>query len=751
VPPAGWLIGLCLLAPAGRAQEAGPAAPPLPVSEQASDDEAQGFDDEDLVVVVQTKDGRVPRAAGSAHVVDEEELEQFEYDDVHRVLSRVPGVYLRGEDGFGLRPNIGLRGANSDRSAKVTLMEDGILFGPAPYAAPAAYYFPMSTRLVGVEVFKGPAATRFGPSTVGGAINLRTRSVPRDGSVGQLDMAVGLRNTFKAHGYAGVGGPRSGVLVEGVSLGTSGFKDLDGGGSTGFVRQELMAKTFWASDPAMTIRHRLELKAGYSRERSDETYLGLTLQDFEQTPYRRYAASALDQMRWHRSQAALTWAFSVGQRIELRTTAYHHYFTRQWFKLNRVQGVDNLHDLLLADGSGEAAVYQDLLRGAVDSEGPEQQLWLGTNDRRYQAAGLQVDGRVRGGWGWVNSETRFGVRLHFDDVLRRHTEAPYDIRDGLLLVDPDAETVTTLDSTSQALAFSAHVTEDLGLGPVRVLPGVRLEVIRTNVAFADGRTLGPVTRVVPLPGVGVHGSVLSWFDLFAGVHRGFSPVAPGQDPDVRPESSINVEAGLRLSPGETYVEAVGFYNDYDNLSGQCTFSGGCTDDQVGKQFNGGRVAVYGLEALLAQGGAVGRGVRLEGELTYTFTGSRFRTGFVSGFPQFGTVEIGDALPYVPEHQGGARLTLTHPYGHVTLGATARSAMRDVASQGPIPDAERVEAMGVLDLGIGVHAGRHADLYATVNNVANAVYVESLRPFGLRPGMPIQAMFGVKLHGARDPR
>ena len=110
----------------------------------------------------------------------EEELEAQNYDDVHRVLKQVPGVYVRDEDGLGLRPNIGLRGANSDRSAKVTLMEDGVLMAPAPYSAPAAYYFPLTTRLTAVEVFKGPASIQYGPQTIGGALNMSDEVYPSE-------------------------------------------------------------------------------------------------------------------------------------------------------------------------------------------------------------------------------------------------------------------------------------------------------------------------------------------------------------------------------------------------------------------------------------------------------------------------------------------------------------------------------------------------------------------------------------------
>ena len=120
---------------------------------------------------------------GSGAVVDFEQIQIESANDINQLLKTVPGIYILEEDGYGLRPNIGIRGATSERSSKVTLMEDGVLIAPAPYSNPAAYYFPTTLRMHTIEVLKGAPLLRYGPQTTGGVVTIVSTPIP-DGNNG---------------------------------------------------------------------------------------------------------------------------------------------------------------------------------------------------------------------------------------------------------------------------------------------------------------------------------------------------------------------------------------------------------------------------------------------------------------------------------------------------------------------------------------------------------------------------------------
>jgi len=695
---------------------------------------AAAEEDEDFGTTIVVEDERgTKRVAGSAHSLDEEHLEAFEHDNAERLLEDVPGITTRSEDGYGLRPNIGMRGANSDRSAKVTLMEDGVLFAPAPYAAPAAYYFPMATRLVGIEVFKGAAATRHGPNTVGGAINVRTRAVPTEGTDARIDLGLSRFGGTKVHAYGGFGTSTAGVLVEAVNLHSDGFKVLDGGGDTGFDKNEAMVKAFWAPGAA----NRFEAKLGYSDELSNETYLGLTPSDWQADPYRRYAASAAGLMDSSRSQAELAWNHSPSSALQVRTVVYHHALTRQWTKLNGFTDGPGLHDLMQADpSSGQAAVYMAWLRGEEDTDSG---LRIGTNDRRFHSFGVQSTAAWSRPGEDLSSRLELGVRLHMDHVRRLHTEVDHGMVEGVL--QPAGEQVTTLDSVATAQALALHAHEDLRIRNLHVLPGARVEVVRGE-RVDEGTADNPaVTRTTVLPGVGLLYTLNDTVDVFGGAHRGFSPVAPGQPAEVRPETSWNYEVGTRLTGAQRSLEAVGFFNDYDNLTGPCTLSGGCTGDQVGLEYNGGEVDIVGAEFTGTFVVNLPIDLRIPLSGSYAFTRSRFKTGFDSEFPQFGQVEPGFSLPYVPEHSGSARLTLDHPRWTLTLGATGRTGMLDVAGTFPVQDTD-IPPLVLVDAGLNVPL-EHFTLYAIGTNLTNRKNISSWRPAGARPVAPLMVGVGLK--------
>ena len=270
------------------------------------------------------------RMAGSADFLNASDLNEFKYGDINRLLRRLPGINIQEEDGFGLRPNIGLRATGLDRSGKITLMEDSVLIAPVPYAAPAAYYFPYLARISAVEVVKGPGAIKYGPYTVGGAINLFSTPIPEETSV-KAEALYGTDSFFQAHAHGGGRFDTSDALEAGVSgeirrWQSDGFKQLDGMGDTRFNIDDYVGKIELVSRQIDGITQSLQFKVQVSDELSHETYLGLTNDDFAATPFRRYRGSQLDQMDAEHHSYHATYRADFRSGLSATIVAYRNEF-----------------------------------------------------------------------------------------------------------------------------------------------------------------------------------------------------------------------------------------------------------------------------------------------------------------------------------------------------------------------------------------------------------------------------------------
>ena len=273
--------------------------------------------------------------AGSAHFLGPEELLKFNYSDIQDIIREVPGVSVQTEDGYGLRPNLSIRGTPSERSSRITLLEDGVLIAPAPYSAPSAYYFPTAGRMHAFEVLKGPSAITQGPYTIGGALNMISTPIPRDTGGGLLIEGGGYSD-HRLHAYAGFTSDDGvGFLAETHDWASDGFQKIDhGGGNTGLDIQDHTFKIRYATPDS---RHQLDFKYQYADQSSEQSYLGLTDKDFRDDPYRRYALSQLDNIKTQHDQHILRYRFKASDSLAISVTAYNNEHVRNWFK---TEGLD---------------------------------------------------------------------------------------------------------------------------------------------------------------------------------------------------------------------------------------------------------------------------------------------------------------------------------------------------------------------------------------------------------------------------
>lgn len=692
----------------------------------------------------------VRNRTGSAYYISPKEIQKMGYTDINRMLKAVPGVNIYEEDGYGLRPNISLRGTKAERSEKITIMEDGILAAPAPYASPAAYYFPNAARMYAVEVIKGSSQVQYGPFTTGGAINLVSTPIPKQFS-GKANMSYGVNNTFKTHANIGNQHKHFGYLVEYLRYQSDGFKAFENGDKAGFKRNDFLTKFSVKTDNATGINQLLELKFGYADEHSDETYVGLSETDFKINPFLRYAGSKMDYMKTNHQQWVLTHLLNFSKNIKITTNAYYTKFHRNWYKLNDVKaGITAAEkrslNQVLADPETNN-LYFNILTGNTDYVG--EGLIVRANNRNYLSSGLQTKAELKYHIGNVKMETEMGLRYHLDQEDRFQWDDAYSIQNKKMNIFLAGEKGSNANRINYATAISSHILNKLNYRNITITSGVRYEdvqLLKKNYTKEDLPRTGKIrietenSAKVIIPSLGLNYRIIDGFSFFSGIHKGFSP--PSAEVGQKPESSLNIESGLRYSKGKIATEIIGFYNNYQNMLGSNLTAAGGTGEL--NQFDIGKAKVKGLECLLEiQPLPTSFQLKLPIQLSYTYTDTKILNSFQED--SWGYVFKGDEIPYITKHSLNANIGMEYRWWEFHLGIRHNGDMRSTPGKGQIADKELIPAYTIIDASAKAKINKYITLNINAINLTNKKYLVSRHPAGLRAGHPFGIFSGISVH------
>lgn len=688
---------------------------------------------------------------GSGIYMGPELLERFEFTNINDVLRQAPGVYVRDEDGYGLFPNISIRGVDTNRSGKVTLMEDGILTAPAPYSAPSAYYSPTAGRMSGIEVLKGSSQIQYGPHTTGGVINYISTPIPET-TEGFLELSYGSDSAIDGHLWHG--GKKEtefgtfGALVELHHEQTDGFRQIeaaangpfDGSDDTGYERTDYMVKLSF--EPNWQRRNRFELKVGYSDLDADETYLGLNDADLNDDPWQRYAASAGDNIETEHFRTYLRHLLDFDSDSRLSTTLYYNSFQRDWLKLDRVNGTTPAEIIPTNPG---------ILRGETPGD-----FKIKSNDREYYLYGIQSKYNQSFETGEWQHALTLGARLH-KDKIDRYQDAfffnnvyagDFDFANPDARTGPDAE--GNREQETVALAVFAH--DRIEKGNWAFTPGLRWEYIDWDYIRRDGgtRPVNPETDngsdSVFAGGLGIEYRIDEQSKVFGGYHRGYSVPSPGgrkAGNEYDEEISDTLEFGYRYeNANSVYAEAVLFYTALRDLIVEDSIAGGPGDGNVGD------VETLGFEFLagadLGQLNRLSYGVPVRLAFTYTDATLDGDVASASAESIFGAGQDGSQVPYIPELQlsftTGLEFEKLGLYALVTYVderfADARNSSLQLNTDGD-PDARfgELDSFVTVDLSAKYQISEDLQIFAKATNIFEEEYITSRIPLGARAGAP----------------
>ena len=629
-----------------------------------------------VIEVIGKHEDAVSRQTGSVVLIDRERLELLQPLSTDDALRRVPGINTTSEEETGIVANVGLRGLSASES-KSLILEDGVPVAPGLFIGNERYFNPRIQRMERIEVLKGSASLRYGPSTIGGVINYQTKT-PDDGVLvaTRLGSFNSREATLEAGGRSESGDAFAGIVA--THARSDGFMDKD------YEMSDFMVK----AGMALSQDQSLGMKFSYHENDANISYRGLLLEDYRAGA--DYNPAPDDYYLTDRSGLDLNHEWRLSERATLKTLAYWSEVTRDYWRYN----VDTA-----ASNAAGRWVYTDTLTG---------------NNRSFERYGLETRLSLQHELFGIASDAEFGLRFMQEESDDTRIRATRDAdRTGI----NDRHRIDSADSIAAYAQNRMQLSDRLAL-----TPGLRVESYeQKQVVLTDNNASADTSNTEVLPGIGATYELTDTAQLYGGVYRAFSPAANGvaldglTDQDLEGERSLNYEIGVRGLQGALNYEVAAFYMDFDNQ-----VVTGNSDPNL-SQSNAGKTSHQGMELVL--GYELGGGFSLDTNLTWV-PESEFRSG----------ENRGNRLPYAPEYLANA--SLNYSDGKLSAALTAHhrgEQYGDPTNQEAIPGGAAGGIWGGLipsytlyDAMAQYTVSDQLTLFGAVKNIADKRYITGLR-------------------------
>jgi Fe(3+) dicitrate transport protein len=662
------------------------------------------------------------RLPGSAETLTAEVLRESNVMTTEEALRKVTGVHARGEDAFGLRPNIGIRGLSPTRSTKVLLLEDGLPLSYAPYGDNASYYHPPVDRFETIEVIKGGEQILFGPMTVGGVVNYVTPPIPakRGGSVMLMG---GNRDYLNGHARYGANFKNTGWMVDLLRKQGEGLRDNVRHGVTDFNVKTLTS---------LSSRQTIGLRFNSYAEDSNITYSGLTEREFLADP--RGNPFRNDFFNVKRYAGAITHTLALSDNLVLTTNGYASAFLRDWWRQssNSVQRPNDAADPACGG-----------MANLLTTCGNEGRL------RYYHTWGVDPKLKATFKLGSAQNELDLGFRYH-SEIQERYQ------KNGPLPTSRDGVTVENNDRRAQAASF--FLQNRFVFGNLAITPGIRFESVNFRRVNYLNNARGETRLNQWIPGIGAAYTVGNRVTFFSGLHRGFAPPRvediinnnTGASVDLDAELSWNYEAGARVNLiGDLRAEATFFRMAFENQIVPASVAGGlgATLTNAGSTLHQGAEfsTAWQLNRFLPRQHNVTLRTAWTALPIARYTSDRFST-----VPGFTTVRItGNRLPYAPKNLLTSSLSYTHAKGVNIFFEnvyTGRQFGDDLNTVGGTPDGQRglLPGNAIWNASVNVPVNTRTTLFFTMKNLTDRLTIVD-RSRGLLPGIPRLVQFGFRFN------